>query len=309
MTTITFVEREMTEAEFSRMNAGFEEHSLEHGNPVRPSQRYTFVIMDGELFIGCASGLTNDNNQWLILTNLFVEQPYQGQGVGATVLKKLEEKAAALGVKNMWRWTAAYEAPEFYKRQGYVILAELERWYSSGHSQVGLHKALEPYTRAPTPYPEAKFISRNSITKPVRFIERELADAELHLQGVRFREASTAHGNPPKTPQRCSFVALEEWSFVGCACGSTNGFSDSHWFYLEELFLEKAYRSQGLGAEILKKLEAKMAALGVESIYTWTAGYEAPEFYKRQSYEVFCETKNWYLSGHSRVGLRKALES
>ncbi len=250
---------------------------------------------------------------WLNFTvsgqNLFVEQPYWGQGIGATVLGKLEEKAAALGVRNMWRWTAAYEAPGFYKRRGYVILAELEHWYPSEYCQVGLHKALEPYPAALTPYPDTKFISQNSFMRPVRFIEREITDAELHLQDVRFREASIAHGNPLKPSQRCSFVALEEGNFIGCACGSTNGFSDKHWFYLDELFLEKAYRRQGLGAEILKKLEEKAAALGVESIYTWTAGYEAPEFYKRQGYEVFCETKSWYLSGHSRVGLRKALQS
>ena len=307
MNTITIVEREMSEAEFSRMNAGFEEHSMEHGNPVRPSQRYTFVAMDGELFVGCASGLTNDNGQWLTLTNLFVEQSFRGQGVGATVLAKLEEKASALGVRNMWRWTAAYEAPVFYKRQGYVILTELEHWYPSGHSQVGLHKALEPSPVALALFTDTKFISRNSVMRCIRFIERELTDAELDLQGARFREASITQGNPLKPAQRCSFIALDEGNFIGCACGSTNGFSDKHWFYLEELFLEKAYRRQGLGAEILKKLEEKASTLGVESIYTWTAGYEAPEFYKRQGYQVFCETKNWYLSGHSRVGLRKAL--
>jgi GNAT superfamily N-acetyltransferase len=110
MSMITLVEREMTEAEFSCMNAGFAEHAMEHGNPIHHSQRYTFVVMDGELFAGCASGLTNDNGQWLILTNLLVEPSYRVQGVGATVLAKLEEKAAAHGVRNMWRWTAAYEA-------------------------------------------------------------------------------------------------------------------------------------------------------------------------------------------------------
>ncbi len=143
MTTITLVEREMTEAEFSRMNAGFDEHSMEHGNPVRPSQRYTFVVTDGKLFVGCASGLTNGNGQWLILTNLFIEQPYRGQGVGATVLAKLEEKAAALGVESIYTWTAGYEAPEFYKRQGYEVFCETKNWYLSGHSRVGLRKALQ----------------------------------------------------------------------------------------------------------------------------------------------------------------------
>jgi GNAT superfamily N-acetyltransferase len=167
---------------------------------------------------------------------------------------------------------------------------------------------LEPHPAALTPYSDTKSISQNSIKRPVHFIEREITDAELHLQDVRFKEASIAHGNLPKPSQRCSFVALEERNFIGCACGSTNGCSDKHWFYLEELFLEKAYRRQGLGAEILKKIEEKATTLGVESIYTWTAGYEAPGFYIRQGYEVFCETKNWYLSGHSRIGLRKLLQ-
>jgi ribosomal protein S18 acetylase RimI-like enzyme len=207
----------------------------------------------------------------------------------------------------MWRWTAAYDAPGFYKRQGYLIRAELEHWYPSGHSQVGLHKALAPIPAGLTPYPDTKFMSQNPVMSRVRFIEREITDAELQLQDVRFREASMAQGNPPKTPQRCSFVASDDGDFIGCACGSTNGFSDEHWFYLEELFLEKAYRRRGLGAEILKELEGKAAALGVENIYTWTAGYEAPEFYRRQGYGVFCEAKGWYPSGHSRVGLRKAL--
>jgi len=32
MTSIGIVEREMTEAEFARMNAGFDEHAIENGN-------------------------------------------------------------------------------------------------------------------------------------------------------------------------------------------------------------------------------------------------------------------------------------
>ena len=302
MAVITFVEREMTQTEFSRMNAGFIEHSLEHGNLARPSERYTLVAMDGDIFVGCASGLTNDNGRWLTLTNLFINQKYRRQGIGATLLAKFEQKALAIGIKNMWRWTAAYDAPAFYRGKGYLILAELENWYPNGDSQIGLHKVLEPYSNT-------NFISQNSGTKSISFTEREVTDAELHLQGMRFREVSTARGNPPKPPQKCSFVALEEGKFIGCACGSTNGFSDKYWFYLEELFLEKLYRRQGLGAKMLKKLEEEITALGVESIYTWTAGYEAPEFYKRQGYRVFCETKNWYLSGHSRIGLRKTLRS
>src|SRR4051812_27239946 len=101
MTTIAIINREMSEAEFYRMNAGFDEHAIEHGNPVHTSKRFTFVAMDRDLFVGFASGLINNNGQWLLLTYLFVEQVYRRQGVGSVVLAKLEEKAKSNGVRNI----------------------------------------------------------------------------------------------------------------------------------------------------------------------------------------------------------------
>ena len=47
--------------------------------------------------------------------------------------------------------------------------------------------------------------------------------------------------------------------------------------------------------------------LGVDRIYTWTAGFEAPAFYAKNAYEVFGELENYYPTGHSRIGLRKIL--
>ena len=57
MTSISIVEREVTDAELVRLKAGFDEHAIEHGNPTEKSERFSFVAMDGEKFVGCASGL------------------------------------------------------------------------------------------------------------------------------------------------------------------------------------------------------------------------------------------------------------
>jgi GNAT superfamily N-acetyltransferase len=146
LTGISIVEREMTETEFARMNSGFDEHTIEHGNPIETSERFGFVVMDGEMFVGCSSGLAyrNDNgySNWFFITDLFIERTYRKQGLGAAALRKLEERVRTLSIKNIWTWTAAYEAPGFYKKQGYEVFCELEDWYSSGHSRVGLRKAL-----------------------------------------------------------------------------------------------------------------------------------------------------------------------
>ena len=144
MSSLHLIEREMTDAEFARMNAGFGEHTREHGNPLESSERQGFVLMDGAAFLGCSSGLLykvgETYNGWFYLTDLFVEKPYRKQGWGAALLTALEDRASVLGASNFWTITAGYEAPGFYQKQGYTIFCEQENWYATGHSRVILQK-------------------------------------------------------------------------------------------------------------------------------------------------------------------------
>jgi GNAT superfamily N-acetyltransferase len=144
-----FTEREMTDTEFTRMQSGFDEHTLEQHNPLEISERFGFVATDENgTFVGCSSGLaykqmpSGTYSNWFYLSDLFVEKPYRGQGVGARLLQLLEARIAAQGVLYIWTWTAGYEAPGFYKKQGYEVFTEMENWYASGHSRVGLKKKL-----------------------------------------------------------------------------------------------------------------------------------------------------------------------
>ncbi len=146
MPHISVINRDMTAAEFSRMKAGFDEHTLDHEVKIQNSDRYGFVAMDGDLFVGCSSGLAYKNGEeysgWFYLTDLFVEKEYRGNRIGARLLGSLEQAIISIGVKHIWTWTAGYEAPAFYQKQGYEIFAELEDWYSDGSSRVGLRKGL-----------------------------------------------------------------------------------------------------------------------------------------------------------------------
>jgi len=147
MKKFIIIERDMTDTEFSQMNAGFKEHELLHTEVNQTSDRLGFVILDGSKFVGCSSGLAYKNgekyNNWCQLTDLFIEKEYRGQGLGYKVLKKLEEKLISLGIHNIWTWTAGYEGPDFYKKQGYEVFCELEKYYLTGHSRVGMRKNLE----------------------------------------------------------------------------------------------------------------------------------------------------------------------
>jgi len=103
MKEISIVNREMTPEEFKRMNLGFEELSIEEGLGVESAERFSFVASKGNRFIGCSSGLAYKNGEnysgWFSLTDLFVEKEYRSKGLGAKLLKSIEEQIAALGVK------------------------------------------------------------------------------------------------------------------------------------------------------------------------------------------------------------------
>lgn len=62
----------------------------------------------------------------ILIKALVVEPDYQKQGLGASLLAELEEKAMAEGVSSITLSTKSYQAKDFYLKQGYEIYASLE---------------------------------------------------------------------------------------------------------------------------------------------------------------------------------------
>lgn len=148
MPHIRYELREMSPAEYERIQQGFDEHTREKGVKVQDANRFTVMAMHDNRMAGTASGLAYQNegeySGWFYLTDLFVEAEFRGQGIGAKLLRDIENQVYEVGVRKAWTWTAGYEAPPFYQKQGYEIFAEMENWYSDGSSRVALRKALSP---------------------------------------------------------------------------------------------------------------------------------------------------------------------
>jgi len=313
MSAIRILEREMTDEEFARRCAGSDEYTIEQGNPIQTSEQFSFVALDGGTYIGCATGVAYRNgpiyNGWAYLSELFIEKPYRGRGLGAAILCKLEERVAGLGITNIWTRTAGYEAPGFYRRQGYQVCFELENSYFTGHSHVGLRKALAPPASPGSRGDVGASDGQSGSTSAIRIVEREMTAAESARMNAGFDEYTLEYGNPILTSERHGFVALDGDAFIGCASGlaSKDDLVYANWFVLTDLFAEKAYRGQGLGTALLQKMEESVTALDCGNISTWIAGYEALGFFSKHGYEIFCELENWYATGHGRVGLRKTV--
>lgn len=146
MNPIQIIKREMSDDEFQSMNDGFDKHTLENSVIVQHADRFGYVAIENDTFIGCSSGLAYRDGSiysgWFYLTDLFVDKAYRAKGLGASLLIALEEEIKALGVHDIWTWTAGFEAPGFYLKQGWSVFTEFENWYSDGSSRIGLRKKL-----------------------------------------------------------------------------------------------------------------------------------------------------------------------
>lgn len=147
---IELVERDLTGQELVQMKVGFDDHAMDNGVAIQGADRLGFVAMNGIEFAGCVSGLAykhhdkheDEYSGWMFLTDLFVVKRQREQGVGSNLLRAIEGLAQRRGVKHIWTWTAGYEAPSFYQKFGFDIIAELENWYSNGASRFALRKDL-----------------------------------------------------------------------------------------------------------------------------------------------------------------------
>ena len=112
--------RDMTDTEYKREQAAFNEHGLEFGNPSEKQERFGFVATEDGKFVGASSGLAHKNNgkhePYFYLSDLLVEKAHRKHGYGKKLLGLLEDKVKSLGIKYIWTWTAEYEAETFYAK-------------------------------------------------------------------------------------------------------------------------------------------------------------------------------------------------
>lgn len=78
------------------------------------------------------------------------------------------------------------------------------------------------------------------------------------------------------------------------------------WLYVNLMWLREDVRGQGYGQRLLALAEAEARQRGAEYAYLDTFSFQAPEFYKKQGYEVFGTLEN-FPPGHQRYFMRKAL--
>ncbi len=78
---------------------------------------------------------------WLDLDTLWVAEPFRGQGYGAKLLRAAEDEARMQGCHGVFLTSFSFQAPTFYEKFGYEVVAEIPD-YPKGHSHHVLKKML-----------------------------------------------------------------------------------------------------------------------------------------------------------------------
>ena len=78
---------------------------------------------------------------WLYVDILWVHEAHRGKGIGSALLLEAEREAVRHGCHHVHLDTMSWQAPSFYEKRGYTVIATLPD-IPRGHQKYLLQKAL-----------------------------------------------------------------------------------------------------------------------------------------------------------------------
>ncbi len=105
------------------VDAGLDEHNYSVAPLADVSQLAAFATDETTTVVGGAVGRTW--GKCCELLQLWVAPEHRSQGVGTRLLQTFEAEARTRGCTTFYLTTLSFQAPEFYRKHGYSVLAQI----------------------------------------------------------------------------------------------------------------------------------------------------------------------------------------
>jgi ribosomal protein S18 acetylase RimI-like enzyme len=105
------------------VDAGLERHNHDAARLADVRPLAAFATDDSETVVGGAVGRTW--GKCCELQQLWVAPEHRSRGVGSRLLLEFEARARTRGCSVFYLTTLSFQAPEFYRRHGYDVLARI----------------------------------------------------------------------------------------------------------------------------------------------------------------------------------------
>lgn len=253
------------------------EYNIKHTGHREKSNEYYYALKDGEVQAGFQVNYAWD---WVGFSGLYYKTLESLKGLMSEVSIRYQDKAVGL----------KYYTPE----EG-----QLKDFISIGFQLAG--------TTVKTPMTDSYFYLRHTdfqIESPC-YLDIVVSQEKIPNYEAIFTESRKTLKNKDQIHQvqesNMMFVALDQDHFVGGVYGSIN--RDS--MYIAWLAVDENYRHQGIGLELMKRIEERAKALKVYSINLGTVEFQAKDFYQKLGYKPILKKENDPKGFNSYTMLKK----
>jgi GNAT superfamily N-acetyltransferase len=127
-------------------------------------------------------------------------------------------------------------------------------------------------------------------------------DSMWSFIGGGIHQYNVQHGGDPQGGQICFILYSPENEIAGGLIGETHW----GWFYINLLFVKEELRGRGYGHQLLTLAETEARKLGAKHAYLDTFTFQAPGFYEKHGYRMFCLLED-FPPGHRRYYFTKEM--
>lgn len=139
------------------------------------------------------------------------------------------------------------------------------------------------------------------ITQPEAPDEADLEQLAAGL--MAYNQTYIGVNNPQKV---ASFVKSENESGQETVVGGIYGIINWGWLYIDWLWCHESIREQGVGRQLVTKIEDHAREVNITQVMLQTTDFQALGFYKKCGYEVYAQLNNFPV-GYITYYLQKKL--